>query len=404
MERKLKILLGGVPFGCNNVGDECILENVVKIVREYAPHSEITVSTNDENAAKRKLNVNTVPLAYFEPEADRDSMDAALKQSDVFIWSGATGLSDYPHITTDMLKKAQNAGTKTVVWGVGMNTCLNPFMYRLQPGKLKNILQIADALTFGVFDFVKKQNCRIDKTMRRQIAKSLLNSDLVVLRDHPTKSEVEKCGNAGELVVGADSALIQEQTPWSDAPFSSKVREFCESEKQKVGICISAQRQVQNSRGLVDFLDKLTELGVGIIFVPMNPVTDSELMNQIKMQMRSPENSLLLEGRYEAADILALTSKLDCIISSRLHLLILSSILHVPFIGISRGSKVDNFLAEFGMQSAGNVESCNFERLYQQTVYHLGSREEFEEKSKEVREKLLKRLKNAKELLKDVLS
>ncbi|AQQ08939.1 polysaccharide pyruvyl transferase CsaB [Sedimentisphaera cyanobacteriorum] len=404
MEDKLKVLLGGVPFGCNNVGDECILENAVKIVREYAPNSEITVSTDDKKPTENKLNVKTVPLAYFEPEAECGSMDAALEQSDVFIWSGATGLSDYPHITTNMLNKAQNAGTKTVIWGVGMNTSLNPFMYRLQPGKMKTMLQIADALTFGIADFVKKTNARIDKRMRERIAQSLRNTDLTVLRDFPTEQEVKKCGNAGNLVVGADSALIQEKTPWQEAPFAPEIFEFCDSRKPKVGICISAQRQVENSKGLVDFLNKLTKEGIDVLFVPMNPLTDSELMGQLKNQMKNPENSMLLEGRFEPADILALISNLDCVISSRLHLLILSSIVQVPFIGISRGSKVDNFLAEFGLKSAGNVEDCDFSSLYEQTAYHLNNREEFKKKSMSVRKKLLKRLDNAKSLLKEVLS
>ena len=131
----MKILLGGVPFGRNNVGDEAILECVVGMIREVCPAATITVSTDDPETTAEKLGVETVPLFGFAPPFSRTLMEECIAAADVFVWAGATGLSDYPEIPLSMLEIAHRAGTKTVVWGVGMNTELNPSIYRVLPGK-----------------------------------------------------------------------------------------------------------------------------------------------------------------------------------------------------------------------------------------------------------------------------
>ena len=47
-------------------------------------------------------------------------------------------------------------------------------------------------------------------------------------------------------------------------------------------------------------------------------------------------------------------------VSSRLHLLILGANAGTPGIGIERGSKIANWLANFGETPAGSVENCDF--------------------------------------------
>jgi hypothetical protein len=86
-----------------------------------------------------------------------------------------------------------------------------------------------------------------------------------------------------------------------------------------------------------------------------------------------------------------------------LHLLILASVLHVPIIGISRGSKVDNFLAPFGHASAGTVDACDFDHMQRELDRLIECRAEFEEVSTAVHEMLLQRLEPAKARLAGLL-
>lgn len=401
----MKILIGGVPFGRNNVGDEAILECVVAIVRSVCPGAELTVSTDDGPATAKKLGVGTVELFGFEPPFSRARMAEAIRGHDVFLWAGATGLSDYPEIPVEMVRLAHAAGRRAVVWNVGMNDELNPVKYRLLPGKRRTLLTVLSRLTLGFWDGVAGEEQRRVQRARTAIATALEEANLVVVRDPESRDQVLACGTHAEVVVGADSALLLKPAPWEAINFPAPVTRLLAFDGAKVGICVSAQRKITSLDRLVAYCDGLVgEDRRRILFIPMNPITDADLMEQLRRRMKWPDRAAVLEGRYEPSEILTVTSKVDLIISSRLHLIILASIMHTPFIGVSRGSKVDNFLAPYGLRSVGSVESCDFDRLESETERLLSSKESFAVRSREVRAELLARLHQATTLLKGVLS
>ena len=57
----MRILLGGIPLGCDNVGDEAIIAGVVKMLKESIPGVELTVATADASTAAL-LGVSVVPV------------------------------------------------------------------------------------------------------------------------------------------------------------------------------------------------------------------------------------------------------------------------------------------------------------------------------------------------------
>jgi len=148
----------------------------------------------------------------------------------------------------------------------------------------------------------------------------------------------------------------------------------------------------------------LAEENHNIVFLPMNHATDAPLMERLRLRMKNQSRSVVIGGRRTPREILAIAGRLDLVISSRLHLLILASVVHVPIIGISRGSKVDNFLAPFGHTSAGSVEDCDFEHMQNELDRLIDSRAEFAEVSAAVHEMLLQRLEMAKGRFADLLS
>ncbi|MEI8139617.1 MAG: polysaccharide pyruvyl transferase family protein [bacterium] len=401
----MKILIGGVPFGRNNVGDEAILECVVAILRKTFVDAVLTVSTDDGAETARKLKVNTVELFGFEPPYSHARMVQVIQEHDVFVWAGATGLSDYPEIPLEMLRLAQVAGRKTIVWNVGMNDELNPAKYRVLPGKKRVLLSLLSRLTLGCWDgvaLVEKHRVRRAKTA---IASTLAAADLVVVRDPESREQVLQSGTRAEVVVGADSALLLSPTPVMGLNLPSEFSQVLSFGGAKVGICVSAQRKIANLDKLVAYCDGVVENDTRrIVFIPMNPITDAGLMDGLRRKMKWSDRAAVLTGRYEPAEILAITSQMDLIISSRLHLIILASIVHIPFIGVSRGSKVDNFLRPYGLKSVGNVEQCDFDRLRLETERLLAGKAAFAAQSREVREVLLERLNQATLRLKEVLS
>lgn len=111
----MKILLGGVPLGCDNIGDEAIIACVVDLLRRLCPGAELTVCTCDGETTSRRLGVTTVPLYGFPPEPRLREFSAEVRKHDVYIWFGATGLSDYPERGLRLLDIAREAGKKTIV-------------------------------------------------------------------------------------------------------------------------------------------------------------------------------------------------------------------------------------------------------------------------------------------------
>ena len=135
----------------------------------------------------------------------------------------------------------------------------------------------------------------------------------------------------------------------------------------------------------------------------MDPITDLELMTDLRSKMRLREETFVLHGRYEPAEILGLLPRLDLIVTSRLHLLILSSIANVPFVGISCGSKVDNFLHQHRLHAPTSVDECDFASLNRETQRLLSDSEFRTTGMLATRELLLKRLQRSILRLKEVL-
>jgi polysaccharide pyruvyl transferase WcaK-like protein len=395
--------LGGVPYGRNNVGDEAILECVVGLIREICPAGRILVSTDDRDGTSRRLGVDTVPLFGFAPPYSRRQMKQCIAEADVFVWAGATGLSDYPEIPLDMLKIAHRSGTRTVVWGVGMNSELNPHIYRFLPGRRRSVLDALGWLTLRRIDVVKQVEEAAEVRARNQIVEQLNAADLVVLRDPETLAAVQACGPVPKAIVGADSAELLTPVPWEDVALDREEHAMLESDARKIGLCVSAQRRIVHQQELIEFMDRLADQNYRIVFLPMNHATDAPLMETLRQQMKNKEHSIVIHGKRLPREILAIAGKLDLVISSRLHLLILASVLHVPIIGISRGSKVDNFLAPFGHTSAGSVDECDFGHMQNEVDRLIDSRAEFAEVSAAVHEMLLQRLAKAKVRLAELL-
>lgn len=402
----MKILLGGVPFGRNNIGDEAILSCVVKIVREAAPDAGITVSTDDPSTALR-LGVEVCPLFGFDviPYSEAQ-MREVMRSHDVYIWSGATGLSDYPDRACELLGAAREAGCRRIIWNVGMNSELNPAKYRLQ-GKRLALARLADRLTAGLFSIQSGAEARLDFAARENLRRELMECRLVITRDPESARELERCGlPSNHVKVGADSALVQEMSPWPLKSLSLEDTQRLEKAgPRRVALCVSAQREITRWKELVGAVDSLIALpDVEIVGLPMNPITDLEILLRLRDAVGNPGAFHVIAGVTEPADITALAGRMDVIISSRLHLLILGSISHVPIIGISRGSKVDNFLEPFGLKAVGSVESCDFDSLVRETDRLLREGSSFRESSRRVREQLLQRLDRARELLREELT
>lgn len=390
----MKILLGGIPLGCDNIGDEAIIACVVAIFRRVLPGAELVVSTARPEETARKLKLHCVMLYGFGADAKCEAFRRDIADYDCFVWAGATGLSDYPATGVRMLEVAQAAGVKTLLWNVGMNSVFNPAFFEAR-GKKLAILRVLSRCSFGAFDAVRFYEKVLDRRMRRRLSRALAGCAAVIVRDQQSRDELCRSGYPA-AVIGADSALLL-PTAAADGlpPELHALRDSC-----LIGVGISAQSPLRDPKSLQNFLDDLlAEAGRHVLFIPMNPVTDHAWMADFRRGMARCSQTSLLTGHDDPGVVQLVASRCAVIISSRLHLLILASNVGTPVVGIARGSKIDNFLAALGRRSVGDVNDCDVARLRAEVEELLASPEEFRRANERYRTECLSRLAAAENCL-----
>ena len=391
----MKILLGGVPLGCDNIGDEAIIASVVTLLRKIVPDAELTVCTRDRENTARLLGVKTAPLYGFPPELDLRAFEREARQHDVYIWFGATGLSDYPERGVGLLNAARKAGVQTVVWGVGMNSALNPVFYRAAGKRLK-LLRLMTRCSFSLVNWVEIYENFLLRRTQKHICEALGSCALVVLRDAESVSEVKKCGFM-HAVTGADTAILMQSAEPPLKPAPGQLR---------IGFCISAQSVVRNLDGVKELWRSLLaeRPDFRLVLIPMNPVTDKNLMLELAAGLEPADRIECLDSASPAV-VQACAGQCHFVVTSRLHLLILASNAGVPGLGIERGSKIANWLKAFGRTPSGSVDDCDFSALKRQ-ILELADlpADSLRAQTLEVTRTMHARLDHAAELLRQVLT
>ena len=345
----MKILLGGIPLGCDNIGDEAIIAGVVKMLKESFPGVELTVATADP-ATAQLLGVRVVPPFGFVGCGLGGFADE-VRSHDAYVWCGATGLSDYPHVALDLLEIAQKEGVATYVWGVGMDDELNPVFFRAR-GKRRLLLKCT-----GLLGWYER---RLVKRLARRTAAILPRCRGVWLRDPQSAAMLASTGFAGAKVA-ADTAILL-SPPQTLKPSNT-------SNPPTLGLCISTQRQVADLAGLGRLIDSVRASGAKVLGIPMNPKTDRALLEKLGVECipgTSPEAVM------EAA------AKCDVVLSSRLHLLILAANAGTRGLGIARGSKLANWLSNFGGTVEGSVYDCDWDKVAEHVLAALKDRGEWD--------------------------
>ncbi len=361
----MKILLGGIPLGCDNIGDEAIVACVVKMLGESLPGVELTVATNDPSTA-RLLGVTVVPPFGFAGHPVRGFAEVA-REHDAYIWCGATGLSDYPHVALDLLEAAQSAGVPTFVWGVGMDDELNPVFFKTH-GKRRLLLSF-----LGLNSWYER---RLRGRLAKRIAAILPRCKGVWLRDPQSAAVLASLGFAGALVASDSAILLSRNNPPSAG-----------HEPPTLGLCISTQRQVADLDGVRALVAAVRSSGARVLGIPMNSRTDRRLLECLGVEC--------IAGSTPEA-VLDAAGECDVVLSSRLHLLILAANAGTPIMGIARGSKLANWLANFGRTVEGDVFSCDWGRVAERVLAALRNRGDWDSAREAAYVRLRARLESAR--------
>ena len=359
-----RLLLGGVPFGENNIGDEAIAQTIIETIRSIDSSIEITLATSDPDSAER-LRVKSCPLLGFEGSGKSSRTVAKhFARHDKFLWGGATGLSDYPDIPVGLLERAQAKGMPTAVFCTGMNSELNPYLYKLKDGTKRRLLHTGSRILAGSVNLPNWYDLKKQAPVRRRIGSALAHCGKVIVRDPESKEQVLACRSDLDVTVGADPVI--ELAPKPDRNFSieEKARLALRSQRPKIGMCFSAQRPMLEREKLLEWINELLlETNAAFFGLPMNPVTDKKWLEDCRGDIVRPEHFHIIDNIIEPDEVAGLAAAMDVLVSSRLHLLIFGSLSHVPMVAIGRGSKLANYIKPYGLKTAGNTEKVDIRHL-----------------------------------------
>jgi polysaccharide pyruvyl transferase WcaK-like protein len=400
-----RVLCAAVPFGANNIGDEAIIAGVVRLIRQGMPQAQITVATGDPETTQRALKVQTCPpFGFIGVPATGPEVERAVSEHDLLIWSGATGLSDYPEIPLGLMQIAHRLRKRTAILCVGMNEELNPHLYQVR-SRWRPTYDLIRRCTLGAINLAAwLEAYRRSRTYRR-MREVLPRADLLVVRDPETEAALRRAGVQAKIVVGTDAALGLTPSPLDKVAMPDAARRALTAPgSPRIALCLSAQDPPKNLPVVISVLDRvMADTRAAVFGIPINFVTDARLMNEMRPQFKARDRVLVVEGIQDPEDVAGVLGQMDVIVSSRLHALILGSLSDTPLVGIRRGTKIDAFLRPYGVSPAGSFEDLKALELERQIRERLAQGAEWRQRASALRLQRKQALAMTGQLLKSLL-
>src|SRR3989338_242529 len=303
-------------YGGMNLGDEAILEALLKELRASVDAEVVVFSRNPQDTESRH-KVRAVPIRDLHKE---DVLEQ-LKQLHLFVLGGGGILFD--GVLDGFLRDvnwAKELGIPVMVYAVSVGPITSPDAKQLVVDTLNKV----DALT-----------------VREGEAKRALH-DLGVKRD---------------IEVTADPALLLEPKPFTKELLK---KEGIETDIPLVGFAVRgpgpaaapALNIEQYHALLADAADFMIErFDAQVLFVPMERGEHKDLQHShaVIPKMARADRARVVKGDYTAAQLLGLVEHMAFAVGMRLHFLIFAAIHHVPFVPLPYASKVTGLLADLEM-------------------------------------------------------
>jgi polysaccharide pyruvyl transferase CsaB len=303
-------------YGGLNLGDEAILDGIVKGLRRALP-VEITVFSRDADDTRSRHAVErVVPVRKLS----RDEVLPEIQRLDLFILGGGGILFDGE--AQIFLREVILAHEHRV-----------PVMvYAISAGPLKE---------------------RATQTMVRE---GLERAAVVTVRERDARRVLEDVGVHREIVVTADPALLLEPEP---LPADALKREGLDNGRQLVGVSVrepgAAAPDISEAtyhKLLADAADFMVDrYDADVVFVPLEPkMLDVQQAHAVVARMLRAQRATVLKGDYTSGQLVSLMRHFAFAVGMRLHFLIFASLQNVPFVALPYAPKVGGLIDDLGIE------------------------------------------------------
>ena len=295
-------------YGMGNSGDEAILDAIVAEMRAIDPLMPLTVMTRDPAGASARLGLTAVHTFNFP------RFLAVMRRRALYINGGGSLIQDvtsrrslWYYLFT--LRAAKRLGCKVMMYGCGIGPVKRPG--------------------------------GVERTRR------VLNScvDAITLREPDSIEELARFGvTKPEIILASDPALTLPSAPAEEVDTALEAAGAAPGGKyicfalrlwpgfgEKAGVFAAAARHAHEAYGLTP------------VFLPINHLDDGQAAAIVAEKLGDTPH-VLLPGPMSSALVIGLMSRMQVVVSMRLHGLIFAAGQGVPLIGVSYDPKVTAFL------------------------------------------------------------
>ena len=315
--KKYRVVMSGY-YGFGNAGDDAILEAIQQAIHQASDEVAVTVLSNDPEMTQRVYHMDALPRFQLLP------VIRALRRCDVLLSGGGSLLQD-------------RTSTRSLLYYLSV--------IRAAEWMGKPVMLYAN----GIGPVRKTAN-------RRRVKRVVERAALVTLRDRSSAQELRDMG-----VLREDLHVTADPVFHLDPASPRRARELLDQAGLPEGraFCAVSVRPWEDTGGfpqkiaaLCDHLRRTHNLE--ILFLLMQPDRDRGISQKIRDCMEEP--SFLLDIPCIPRELMAVLGMAKLCVAMRLHTLIFSARMAVPCIGLVYDPKVDSYLNELSMPSAGHVE------------------------------------------------
>ena len=365
-QRKGVVLCGA--YGRGNAGDESILKAIISELRSIDPHLPICVMTRQPKATRKNYRVEAIfTFNYF---AYRKKM----AYSQLYINGGGSLIQDVTsrrslwfYLST--LHTAKQAGCKVMMYGCG----IGPLRYK------------ADRILSA-------------KTINNTV-------DVITLRDQHSLNELRSMGiTKPELHLAADPTVnLPLEQDLSALQLLENAGLIFDQMHRYMGISLRPWPGFEEKAPIIAAsLEHICrEHNLSPVFIPIEPGIDVKAAATVAGHLSIPFT--ILPDSIQVCQTITLFSKMDIVLSMRLHALIFSAIQGIPLVGIVYDPKVSSFLDSVEQDLYVGIDQLDQETLQNHlrtAIARIGNRQLLEAQAKKLTELERNNLLFAQQLLK----